>query len=93
MFQKLTFDSSLALKRNHLGRRVHDGALGGNGSPDGICRVGHVDDDHLRRLADFLAHADKLVALHCERRKRDVGHIDADARQLSQNSLRLPTLV
>lgn len=62
--------------------RVHDGAVGRDGSADGRVGVTHVNDDHLSLLANFLPHADELVRLHGERAEADVGRVDAQVLEL-----------
>ena len=72
----------LGLEGNDFAGWVHDGAVGTDGSPDGVGGVGHVDDDHLGRLPDLLPHTDELVALHREGVEPDVGRVDPDIGQL-----------
>ena len=72
----------LTFQGDDLARRVHDGRVCRDGSPDGVGRVGEVDDDHLVRLAHLLADAYEFVRLHRERRKTDVGGVDADIGEL-----------
>ena len=45
-------------------------------SPDGICYVGHIENDDLGRVADFFSDANKLVRLHGERGEPDVRRVD-----------------
>jgi hypothetical protein len=78
----LRLDACLALEGYDFGSGVHDGALRRDGPPDGVGSVSHVDDDHLGGVADLLPDADELVALHGERRERDVRHVDAHIGQL-----------
>ena len=74
--------SLLGLKSNDFAGRVHDGGVRADGPPDGIGRVGHVDDDHLGRLPDLLPDTDELVALHGEGVEPDVGGVDPDICEL-----------
>lgn len=78
----LRLDAGFTLESDDFRCWVHDGALGCNRPTDGVGRIGHVDDDHLRCLADLLAHADEFIALHRERRERDVRQVDADICEL-----------
>lgn len=78
----LRLDSRFALEGDDLRRRVHDGALGGDGPPDRVGRVRHVDDDHLGSVAHFFPHADELVTLHGESGEGNVGDVDSDIAEL-----------
>ena len=75
-------ESFLSLQRDHLRGWVHDGRVGRDGATDGVGGVGHIDDDHLVRLAHFLADTDELVRLHGEAVKADIGRADADIGEL-----------
>ncbi len=77
-------ESLLSLQCDHLRGRVHDGRVGRDGAADGVGGVGHVDDDHLVRLAHFLADTDELVRLHGEAVKADIGRADADIGELAE---------
>jgi len=69
-------------ERDDFARWIHDRWIGRDRSSYRIRRVVHVDDHDLRRFADLLADADKLVRLHCQRAEPDVGRIDAEVLQL-----------
>ena len=45
---KLTFQC------NDFADRVHDGGVGGDGAPDGVSWVGHVNNDHLNRTTSIV---------------------------------------
>lgn len=74
----------LRLQGDHLRGRVHDGRVGGDGPPDGVHGVGHVDDDNLVVLSDLLADADELVRLHGEGVEAHVGRADPDIGELAK---------
>ena len=63
---------------------VHDGTVSRDGSPDGVCRVGHVHDDHLVLVAHFLPDADELVRLHGQVAEPDVGRVHPQVLQLEE---------
>lgn len=72
----------LTLQGDHLGRWVHDSGVGRDWTPGRISRVGHVNDDNLSRLANFLPHTNVLVRLHGESGKANVGGVDANILEL-----------
>ena len=72
----------LGLEGDDLAGGVHDGRVGADGPPDGVCWVGHVDDNHLGGLPHLFPHTDELVALHGEGVEPDVGGVDSDICEL-----------
>ncbi len=65
-----------------FGCRVHDSGICGNWPPDGVCGVGHVNDDDLVSLPHFLPHTNELVRLHGKAVEADVGRVDAHIGEL-----------
>ena len=76
-----------SLERDHLGRRVHERRVRGDGSLHGRHWLGHVDDDDgVGRTS--LAHADELLRLHREVGEGDVLRIDAGGGELQKGKRR-----
>ena len=54
----------LASEREDLRHGVHDGGLGGDGSPNDVVPLRQVNDDDLRRATRVVADGDELVRFH-----------------------------
>lgn len=67
---------------HHLGCRIHDDRVCGNGSSNEFIVVGHVYDDDLVCFIDLFANTDETVGFHREGVEADAGSIDAEGRQL-----------
>ena len=67
---------------DHFAGGVHDGRVCGDGPPDGVGRVVHVDDNNLRSVSHLLAHTDEFVRFHGEGGESDVGCVDAHILEL-----------
>ena len=74
----------LTFEGDDLACWVHDGRVCGDGAADGVGRVVHVNDDHLRRLPHLLADTDVLIRLHGKGAEPNVGCIDANILELQQ---------
>jgi len=72
----------LRLERDHFRRRIHDGRVRRDGAPNGVHRVGHVDDDNLVGVPDLLSDTDEFVRLHGEAVEANIGGADPDISQL-----------
>ena len=72
------------LERDHLGNRIHDRGIGGDGTARRLRRSRHVDDHHLHLPIHLLADANVLLALHCERGEANELRIDAHIGELDQ---------
>ena len=55
----------LALQRQNLLGRMHNGRISTDWSPKDIMGIREVDDDNLILLVDLFAHTDEMVRLEC----------------------------
>lgn len=84
MSSLLTATRARTFQGDDLAGRVHDGAVGGDRSPDRGGGVRHVHDHHLVLLAHLLSDADELIRLHCQVAEPDVGRVHPQVLQLDK---------